>query len=174
MAEDVSIQLDFSPISIDTQYLTLNHAINWLINLEWWEWLILLKIGFVFWVLNVTVILPSLYMQIVGTRVEKSGGLRENASSFMLRSRESLCDQWSSTLSSYDEERLGKSWYYPRLPLQVLLYTDEMTPRRLQPSPPAVDEMARTLSLGQTRFSFMQREDSPLDSRNRSARRTPE
>nr|XP_027237849.1 uncharacterized protein LOC113828973 [Penaeus vannamei] len=119
MAEDVSIQLDFSPISIDTQYLTLNHAINWLINLEWWEWLILLKIGFVFWVLNVTVILPSLYMQ-------------------------------------------------------VLLYTDEMTPRRLQPSPPAVDEMARTLSLGQTRFSFMQREDSPLDSRNRSARRTPE
>ncbi|XP_070000228.1 uncharacterized protein [Penaeus vannamei] len=102
MAEDVSIQLDFSPISIDTQYLTLNHAINWLINLEWWEWLILLKIGFVFWVLNVTVILPSLYMQ-------------------------------------------------------VLLYTDEMTPRRLQPSPPAVDEMARTLSLGQTRFSFMQR-----------------
>lgn len=64
MAEDVSIQLDFSPISIDTQYWTLSHAIDWLINLEWWEWLIILKIGFVFWVLNVTVILPSLYMQV--------------------------------------------------------------------------------------------------------------
>ncbi|XP_047498281.1 uncharacterized protein LOC125045186 [Penaeus chinensis] len=107
MAEDVSIQLDFSPISIDTQYLTLNHAINWLINLEWWEWLILLKIGFVFWVLNVTVILPSLYMQ-------------------------------------------------------VLLYTDEMTSRKLQPTLPNFVEISRMLRLGKTKYSFMQREESHI------------
>ncbi|XP_042888975.1 uncharacterized protein LOC122264246 [Penaeus japonicus] len=104
MAEDVSIQLDFSPISIDTQYWTLSHAIDWLINLEWWEWLIILKIGFVFWVLNVTVILPSLYMQ-------------------------------------------------------VLLYTDEMTSRKMQLPLPNFEESARVLRLGLAKYSVMQEKE---------------
>ncbi|XP_064117843.1 uncharacterized protein LOC135223305 [Macrobrachium nipponense] len=64
MAEDVSIHLDFG-LNIDTEYWTPSHIYNWLTELEWWQWLIILKVMLVFWILCVTIIIPSIYMQVL-------------------------------------------------------------------------------------------------------------
>ncbi|XP_042229503.1 uncharacterized protein LOC121871350 [Homarus americanus] len=65
MAEDVTFHLSLVPLSIDTQYFSPSHIIDWMTKFQWWEWLIILKVGFIFWVLNITIILPSIYMQVM-------------------------------------------------------------------------------------------------------------
>ncbi|XP_071544065.1 uncharacterized protein [Panulirus ornatus] len=65
MAEYVSIHVNLAPPSIDTQYLTPALILDWLSTFQWWQWLLILKFGFILWVFNVTVILPSLYMQVM-------------------------------------------------------------------------------------------------------------
>ncbi|XP_068200472.1 uncharacterized protein [Palaemon carinicauda] len=64
MAEDVSIHLDYV-LNIDTEYLTPSHIYFWLAELEWWQWVLILKVLLLFWVLSVTVIIPSIYMQVM-------------------------------------------------------------------------------------------------------------
>ncbi|XP_063872950.1 uncharacterized protein LOC135107213 [Scylla paramamosain] len=56
--EDVFISVDPAPLSI-------SQVVEWAARLHWWEWLIMAKAMLLFWVINITVILPSLYMQVM-------------------------------------------------------------------------------------------------------------
>ncbi|XP_045613079.1 uncharacterized protein [Procambarus clarkii] len=80
MAEDVALHLSVVPISIDTQYLTPSHILDWMAKLQWWEWLLILKVAFIFWMFNVTIILPSIYMQVMLYTDEMTSQQRLNPS----------------------------------------------------------------------------------------------
>ncbi|XP_045134981.1 uncharacterized protein LOC123518307 isoform X1 [Portunus trituberculatus] len=52
-------------ISVEPTSLSLPQVVEWAASLHWWEWLIMAKAILLFWVINITVILPSLYMQVM-------------------------------------------------------------------------------------------------------------
>lgn len=43
---------------------SLSQAWQWAASLHWWEWLLMTKAVILLWVLNITIILPSIFMQV--------------------------------------------------------------------------------------------------------------
>ncbi|KAK3884615.1 hypothetical protein Pcinc_011122 [Petrolisthes cinctipes] len=62
MSEDVYIEINLRPLEVNLSSLT---PWDTLMTLTWWQWLLVLKGAFFLWVLMVTIVLPSIYMQVM-------------------------------------------------------------------------------------------------------------
>lgn len=60
---DFFISLDSTTLSLPS---SLSQTIQWAASLHWWEWLLMAKAVILFWILNITIVLPSIFMQVGG------------------------------------------------------------------------------------------------------------
>ncbi|CAL4089516.1 unnamed protein product [Meganyctiphanes norvegica] len=63
--DDMFIELNFTTLSVDTQYWTLYHFKDAIKKVAWWQWILLFKGGLLFWMVMVTLVLPGLYMKVL-------------------------------------------------------------------------------------------------------------
>ncbi|XP_050714678.1 uncharacterized protein LOC126997553 [Eriocheir sinensis] len=62
VAKDLFISFGSTTISLPP---AVSQALMWGAGLHWWEWLLVVKGIVLFWVLNITIVLPSVFMQVM-------------------------------------------------------------------------------------------------------------